>query len=150
MLSMNVADFVRHDCQHFFVGQSFQKGGVKHNHRPLYAAGKSIGNRTLLDEQLWQFDTERRARDLKFSVKIRTLLWRDLYSTGREDDGDGRLAGDFEQLLQRRVDSGYGAQRCQRAAISGMDVRVLVEGGELLVGLCGKQQTAAAAARLTV
>src|SRR6185295_7752242 len=59
----------------------------------------------------------------------------------------GRLASNGQQFLERRVDSGDRAQRCERAAVGGMDVLVLIEMCEFLVWwLVGERQTATAAA----
>jgi hypothetical protein len=53
-----------------------------------------------------------------------------------------------KQFLQRRVDTGNGAQRGERATVGGMDVLLFIEMRELLVRRGGESQAATAAACL--
>src|SRR6185369_955993 len=94
---------------------------------------EGIDDRVLLDEELRHIDAERGARYLEFGVKIRTLRRRHFHGAGGEDHTYRRFARDGEQLFQRGIDAGDGAQCGQGTTIGWMDVLVFVQSREFLV-----------------
>src|ERR1044071_7184966 len=127
---MNVSDFMSHDCKHFIVTQSLDQLGIKYDYGAFHTTSKRVNDWILLHKQLRHIHTKRRARDLKFRIKIGTLGWCDLHRACGKYHADSGLPGNSEQLLQRSINSGYCAQCCQSPTIVWMDVLILVEVSE--------------------
>ena len=91
-------------------------------------------------------DAERRAGDLEFRVKVRTLFRRDLDRTRHERDADGRFAGPRRASFFNAVSMPGIALSAARALLSErVDIVVLAEVGKFLVRLVRERQLASAA-----